>query len=515
MATESRTAKSIKNSIVALIMYFINLILQFYSRKIFLNYLGTEILGLNTTATNILQFLNLAELGISSAVAFSLYKPLHENDEETINEIISLQGHIYRRIALMIIGGATVVMCFFPWIFGKMELPLWYAYMSFGVLLLSSLLGYFVNFRQVVLSASQQEYKILYSFKSIMLVKVLCQMYAVWKFQNGYIWWAVLEGIFAIAGAYSLHFMTMKNFPYLKNATLSFKELRNKYCEIEVKIKQLFFHKIGGFALSQTSPLIIYAYASLTLVAYYGNYMIIILGLQVLMSSLFNSIGAGIGNLIVENNLNRNYLVFKELFSIRFCLISTLCFCAFTMSPKLISLWIGPKYLLPDMTLALMIAAMFLNLVRGTTDSFINGFGLFDDIWAPIVEAGLNIGLSIILGYFYGLNGILLGVVISSFIVIGCWKPYFLFTRKMKGFLFKYIYLFLIHIFLGVITWFIADYLFDHYFNFNGKQLNVQTFIFQGLESVLIYGILITILLYSFNCGLREFLTRILHYVRK
>ena len=94
--TDSRTSKSIKNSSVALVFYFINLILQFFSRKIFLDYLGAEVLGLNTTATNLLQFLNLAELGVGAAIACTLYKPLAEKDTDTINEIVSLQGWLYR-----------------------------------------------------------------------------------------------------------------------------------------------------------------------------------------------------------------------------------------------------------------------------------------------------------------------------------------------------------------------------------------------------------------------------------
>ena len=84
--TDSRTSKSIKNSSVALVFYFINLILQFFSRKLFLDYLGAEVLGLNTTATNLLQFLNLAELGVGSAISCTLYKPLAEKDANAINE---------------------------------------------------------------------------------------------------------------------------------------------------------------------------------------------------------------------------------------------------------------------------------------------------------------------------------------------------------------------------------------------------------------------------------------------
>ena len=142
---------------MALVFYFINLILQFFSRKIFLDYLGAEVLGLNTTATNLLQFLNLAELGVGAAIACTLYKPLAEKDTDTINEIVSLQGWLYRRIAWIVIAGSVVLMAFFPWIFAKMPLPLWYAYASFGVLLVSGLLSYFVNYKQIVLSADQKE----------------------------------------------------------------------------------------------------------------------------------------------------------------------------------------------------------------------------------------------------------------------------------------------------------------------------------------------------------------------
>ena len=166
MDKSSRTSKSIKNSVVAIIFYLVRLILQFFSRKIFLEYLGTEVLGLNTTAMNLLEFLNLAELGIAPAISFTLYKPLRENNKEELNEIISLQGHFFKRIGIFIIGGAIILMFFFPLIFKKMALPLWYAYGAFSVLLLSSVLGYFINYKQILLTASQQNYKITYSFCS-------------------------------------------------------------------------------------------------------------------------------------------------------------------------------------------------------------------------------------------------------------------------------------------------------------------------------------------------------------
>ena len=116
MASDSLTSKSAKNSVIALIFYIVNLFLQFISRKYFIEYLGEELLGLNTTISSILQFLNLAELGIGSAIGYILYKPLYENDRNAINEIVSLQGWLYRKIAMFIIIASAILLFFFPMI---------------------------------------------------------------------------------------------------------------------------------------------------------------------------------------------------------------------------------------------------------------------------------------------------------------------------------------------------------------------------------------------------------------
>ena len=313
----SRTSKGLKNSKVALLYYIIEMVLGFISRTVFIRYIGADVLGLNTTANNLLQFLNLAELGIGTAVAFSLYKPLADDDRQSIYEIISIQGWLYRRIALVVAAGALLLMAFFPVFFKKMELPLWYAYASFGVLLYTALLTYFFNYKQVILTASQQEYKIAYSYKSLMMARNIAQILAIIYLPNGYVWWLVLQVVFGTLATISLHLMVNRTFPYLSEVTTKVgKELRQKYAIIITKIKQLFFHKFANYVLSQTSPLIIYAYANLTLVAIYGNYMLIVLGILMLMQSVFNGVAAGVGDLIAHGDREHTLRVFKEIFSL-------------------------------------------------------------------------------------------------------------------------------------------------------------------------------------------------------
>ena len=447
----SRTKYAFTNSVVALIYYLITLVLSFISRKVFLDYLGADVLGLNTTATNLLQFLNLTELGIGFAVSFSLYKPLAEQNNERINEIISLQGHLYKRIAYIIIIGALILSFFFPLIFEKITLPLWYAYASFGVLLFSSLLSYFVNYRQIILTASQQQYKITFSYNSIIILKTIVQIIVLSFAKYPYIWWLILEVIFTAIASFVLNKVIKISFPALEKSTLKFRELIKKYPEITTKIKQLFFHKIAGFVVLQTSPLIIYAFLTLSIVAFYGNYLVVVNGCTMLLTALFNGTGASVGNLIAQGNSQQVLRVFKELFCIRFIITATLCISFYFLIQPFITVWIGAEYLLSQQIVIVITVNMYLQLSRGVVDTFLNGYGLFKDIWAPIAEAVINLGCSIIGGYLWGLGGIILGTTVSLIIIVFLWKPFFLFRAGIKLSLFNYIKLYLINISAGIV----------------------------------------------------------------
>lgn len=512
MPNESRTAKSIRNVKVALLFYFLNLILQFFSRKIFLDYLGSEVLGLNTTAQNLLGFLNLAELGIGSAVAYNLYKPLFENDRNAINAIVSIQGWLYRRIAYIVIAGACVLMCFFPMIFAKAQVPLWYAYGSFIVLLIAALLSYFVNYRQIVLSADQKEYKITLSVQGVKLVKVLLQILAIRFLDHGYVWWMVLEVVMAGVTSWVLDRTIKKEYPWLTPNVSEGKKLKQQYPGVITKTKQVFFHKIGGFVLTQTSPLIIYAYASLTLVAIYGNYMLIVTGVTMLVNALLNSIGAGVGNLVAEGDKKKIKAVFWELTILRMWIASVICFGMYMLSDSFITLWVGKEYILPHMAFIVLIMNTFISLSR-TNDTFIAAYGLYQDIWAPLVEAVLNLGLSILLGYYWDLFGILLGVLISQLIIVYSWKPYFLYSKGFKNNILEYIlrygkYLLSLSFAFYFSKTIIHSYLIYPYDTY-------PSWIAYSMISIIIYSALSLALLFCFDNHSRKMAKRLFNLINK
>ena len=135
---ESRIKKSVLNAKINLIFYILVLGISFFSRKIFLNYLGTEFLGLTGTLQNLLSFLNLADLGIGASIGYVLYKPIFDKDEKKIIEIVSVLGYLYSRIGFIILVLGIILSFFLPLIFGDTNISIGVIYAVYYGFLFSS-----------------------------------------------------------------------------------------------------------------------------------------------------------------------------------------------------------------------------------------------------------------------------------------------------------------------------------------------------------------------------------------
>lgn len=428
MKKNDRTSKVLKNAKISLLFVLVLLFLNFISRSVFINSLGPEILGLNTIATNLIGFLNLAELGISAAIASSLYKPLAENNKKDIAEIIAVQGWMYKKIAYIIMISAIFLMFFFPIIFKKTELPLWYAYSIFGVLLLSSLLTYFITYKQVLLVADMKEYKLIFVIKGAQILKIIFQILALIYLTNSFFYWVILELIYGISSAMILKKIIEEEYPWLNINKSEGRKLKDKHQYIIKHTKQLFFHKFSAFVLMQTTPIVIFAYASLTMVSIYDNYMMIVIGIVSLTTAVFSSLQPAIGNLVATKKTKEVLNFFYEYASLRFWLASVVCVVFYFQSNSFISLWVGEEFILEKNVFLCFVIYLFLSLTR-VVDPFIYAYSLYGDIYAPILEAFINLTLSIVLGYLFGLQGILIGVIVSLLIIIFFWKPYYVFNN--------------------------------------------------------------------------------------
>lgn len=509
MREASRTKRTLQNTRMAIVLFLVQIAVGFYSRKIFLDYLGAEVLGLNTTLGNILSFMNLAELGIGIAMATSLYKPIHEEDRETICEIISVQGWLYRRVALLILGVGVVVMALLPFIFPHTECGLFYVYSSFAVFLFGTLTSYWWNYRQVLISADQKNYKLqpwMHVVRyAVMVVQIICLQVLNWGIW-GWLFWTFVGNVVTV---FVINAVLMKEYPWLHQSRLKGRELLRKYHHLIVMTKQLFVHKLATFVLEQTTPLVIYTYVSLSMVTYYANYMIIVGYVATSVGVVFAGMSASIGSLVAENHRQHTLEVFWELLSSRLWIAALACYAIYLFVTPFIKLWIGAQYVLDDSTLLLILVGAFIRLSRSIIDSFKDAYQLFADVWAPAAESVINLGGSVLFGYLWGLNGILLGSNLSLVLIVLLWKPYYLFRHGFKtssaAYYSKYAWLILILILCAVG----CDCLTAPHSD-NGLLQMLWL-----LSAFILYAVSTYTLLYVTSKGMRQFTNRIINIIRR
>ena len=98
----SSTRNTAINISTAIASQVVTVILSFFTRTALIRTLGIQAVSLNGLFGEIITMLSLAELGVGSAIIYHLYKPLAENDEKRVCQLMTLFQTAYRIIALVI-----------------------------------------------------------------------------------------------------------------------------------------------------------------------------------------------------------------------------------------------------------------------------------------------------------------------------------------------------------------------------------------------------------------------------
>ncbi len=431
MAYGNRTNKSILNAEVEIIFYFLSLFIAFFSRKVFLNTLGTEFIGLIGTLLSILSFLNISELGIGLSVSYFLFKPLAEKNQKEISEILSLLGCLYKRIGQFILSAGLFVSLFFPYIFKSSTLSLCIVYFAFYSFLGSSVIGYFINYRRILLDADQKMYLVSIYGKSFDIIKSVAQIVLAIYYKNLFLWIAI-EFIASLVQCVVLNWKIKTEYPWLETDKHQGTNLLKKYPEILKKTKQIVIHQMKDFLLTKSDEIMIFAFVSLNMVAYYGNYVMIISKLSTLFLTFFSGIGSGIGNLVASSDKKYTMRIFWQLSSAKYLTAGILVITLSFLINPIICWWLGEDYQLGRIIVILFMINLYIMQTRPIIDMFNHSYGLYGDIWAAWAEGIINIVVTIAAALKWGLIGILLGKFVSLFVIIVLWKPYYLFSQGFK-----------------------------------------------------------------------------------
>ena len=291
-----RVHRSVMNIKVGMLFYVLSLFLAFFSRRIFLDCLGAEFIGLTGMLMNIMSFLSVAELGIGTSIVIFLYKPLQENNHVKINEVMSMLAYLYRCIGAIIGSLGLILSMFFPWWFNNLTTGLPLVYFAFYSFLGSSVAGYVFNYKQLLVSANQKQYLVNAYFQTISIVQSLAQILLAYYFKNLWLW-VVVGLIFTIIGIIVFNYRIKKLYPWLVINLNEGKANLKKYPEVLKKTRQIFIQKIKDFILYRSDEIMVGMFVSVVNVAFYGNYTMIINKLNFLVNILSDGLSAGIRKL--------------------------------------------------------------------------------------------------------------------------------------------------------------------------------------------------------------------------
>ena len=452
-----RTKKAAINSLVGIITYLISFLPAMIVRKIFLVQLGEELLGLSSLYKNIISYLSIVEMGIGSAIIFSLYKPFAEGNKIKVKGYIDYYAKFYKIVAV-IISLLGIGLLPFLHIFIKDNIDMTKAIIYFVLFLIDTVISYLFSYKLCILNVAQEGYiisigtavsKVLIAIFQVIMLKLYSSFFLYISIQ------IVVNLIYFIV----LNVHIDKKYSWLKDTKGKIdKDEKNNLIK---NVKALFMHKIGYVVVFGTDNLIISSFINLSSVARYNSYNMIIAAIQGVINTATAAITPSIGNLLVDGDKEKSLSIHKKLFFMNFWIVSFITISLSNTISQFISVWLGKGQLLDVLTVNIILINLYFQLMRSSVEQFKEGSGnYYQDRYAAFIEAFVNLVFSIILVKKIGIAGVFIGTVISNISVVFWVKPLitykYVFNKPLRNYFYMYFKYLLIAVIPLVITQFLT-----------------------------------------------------------
>ncbi|AGK52665.1 polysaccharide biosynthesis protein [Bacillus sp. 1NLA3E] len=480
-----------KNISTGILASIIIAILGFISRKIFLDSLGAEYLGINGLLTNILAMLALVESGIGTSIVYNLYKPLAENDRPRIIALIQLYKKAYSILALIILILSLILFPFLDFFIRESEtIP--YLSVAYFIFVSKNLFTYLNAHRVSLINADQKGY-ILTNINTIFQIVMTIAKIVVLILTKNYLLFLLID--LTIFGIQTIIYgrLVGKRYSYIKTTEKHYLNNREKQNLVK-NIKALFLHNIGSFCVNGTDYILISMYVGIVTVGQYSNYTMILGQVTALIASILGGIGASVGNLIAVESKEKSFSIFNITYLVNFWIYSISVIFLYNLLNPFIRWWLGEEYLLDSLTFIIILINFYLIGLRGSISTFKNKAGIFvQDKYVPLIEAVINLAASIILVNFIGLPGIFIGTLLSTLCIVFWNVPRlvykYVFNVSVWLYFKKYVYYLVLTIVVGFVTTFICKSLIP-----NGNLLSL---VGKGIICIVVPNIIYVVLFYK------------------
>ena len=443
-----KVAHASKNMSVGIIITILTQLISFAVRTALIFVLVPEYLGLNGLFANILQILSIAELGFTSAIIYSLYKPVSRGETQKIKALIGFLRRVYLIVALIILITGLAAIPLLRFLVGDTTIAFREITFLYAVFLTKSLISYFTQHKRVIINVHQeQRIEALNRFAFFFVMSGICV--TVLFLTRSFLWYAVAALPFLVLENIFITLIANKRYPHLRGKAEKLAKDEKK--PIMQNVSALVTHKVGGIVLNGTDSIIISAFLGLVVMGVFSNYLLVITMLITMFTVVTQSFTAGVGITIAEGDNEKVYKVFKRTRFLLFWLVAVAAVCLLVLFQPFITLWTNEPetFLLYYPTVILMVVNFYIFSLRHSIFPFQIGAALFkNDRYKPIFEVAIRISLAIILLHFtdLGISAVFIASIVSQLIACFWLEPYITYKHLFKKPLRNYF------LFFGVIT---------------------------------------------------------------
>lgn len=451
----SRTDNSLRNLKTAVLFKLAAIVVNFIARKIFVVVLTKEYLGLDGTFANILTMLSLAELGVGTAITYSMYKPLAEGDRELILSLMTLYRKFYTVIGITVGVLGAALTPFLQYIIRDIpDIP--HIRLIYLMFVLDSSISYFLVDKQSLISADQKQHIVTsYQYKTSMAVTAA--QCAALLLTGDYILYLALKLCATFVCNALLARKADRLYPYLKQKTVQPLPAPVRQ-DISKNIRAMIAHKLGSVVVFGTDNVLIAYFIGAVSVGLYSNYLLITQSLKSAYSMIFRAMTASIGNLCAAEDTAHAQGVFWRVDLLTRWIYGFSAVCLVVLFNPFISLWLGADYLFSMPIVLLIVLSFYVTGIRQSVLTFREAMGLYwYDRHKPLFESAINLAVSILLAKPFGIVGIFIGTVVSTLSTCTWVEPYILFRYGFCAPVGKYFARYALNVLLtaaaGAATW--------------------------------------------------------------
>lgn len=428
----SRTTNVIRISAVGTLCHFVTSAMGFVYRTAFIAVLSTAYLGINGLFWSLLSILSLAELGVGGVIAYRFYAPIARNDLPQLRSLMHFYGRVYYGIAGVVLASGLLLMPLLPFLIKDTQsipgdVNLYCVYLLY---LGQAVCSYLFSYRLSIWAADQKGYVASFISSSIELTKIAAQLAVLYAARDFTLTLAA-SIICTVVGNILFSVWTTRCYAPVFTGAQPLKKSEKR--AVFHDALALMCHRVGTTAVNSTDNVILARCVGLAATGLYSNYYLVMSTLRRILWQLMGEFSASFGNARATLSKSAQYLAFRRMQFVTLSIAGLASTCLWLLIDDFIRLWVGPELLLPPLTALVLVLQFYLEVSLTNIHTNISAMGLFvHDRPRPLIEACLNLAVSVVLALKLGVAGVFIGTVVSS-LATAYWRaPLILFRHGFE-----------------------------------------------------------------------------------